>query len=281
MMGMVSYPNRREEEIKEKEKQVPGLRVFREFVFAPSADRDQLGPTPSFDDASDLVKEALHCQGTKRSESGWNMAVHYPLLRKAICDSARPSQLIGFEPCTTAKIIREYLPPGATGKMVDFCIYVNPEAEPVACSEAEKLTRTLPAQVINHTDEYALRNWPIAVSIETKRQGEERLAAAELQLGTWHTAQWRLLERLVAQTGGTFDGLPFLPAIVVHGHMWSFAATTREGETTLLWLEQVFGSSSNILGVYKTIWSLQRLAKWASDVYWPWIRENALGVSED
>jgi hypothetical protein len=269
-----------ESEINEKAKQIPRLRVFRDFVFAPAADRDELGLTPSFDEVADLVREALHCQDKKRSEAGWNMAVHYPLLRKAIGDPARQRQLVGFEPCTTAKIIREYLPVGATGKMVDFCIYVNPEVEQVACSAVDRISRMLPAQVINHTDEFALRNWPIAVSIETKRQGEERLAAAELQLGTWHTAQWRLLERLVTQSGGTFDGLPFLPAVVVHGHIWSFAATTREGETTLLWLEQGFGSTSNLLGVYKTIWGLQRLTKWVSDVYWPWFRKNALGLSE-
>ncbi|KAF4771550.1 hypothetical protein HAV15_004242 [Penicillium sp. str.  len=82
----------------------------------------------------------------------------------------------------------------------------------------ERVGRALPTQVINHTDEFVIRNWPIAVSIETKRQGEGRLAAAELQLGTgtWDT-EWSPLERLVAQSGGMFDGLPFLPAIVVHG----------------------------------------------------------------
>ena len=276
--GVIS--NNREAEIKGKAEQIPGSRIFRDFMFAPSAGRDQLGLTPSFDEVADLVKEALHCQDTKRSESGWNMAVHYPLLRRALYDPARQSHLVGFEPCTTARIIRDYLPAGATGKMVDFCICVNAEGDQVAYNAIERISRALPTQVINHTDEYALRNWPIAVSIETKRQGDERLAAAELQLGTWHTAQWSLLERLVTQSGGTFDGLPFLPAIVVHGHIWSFAATTREGETTSLWLEQGFGSTSNLLGVYKTVWGLQRLAKWTSDVYWPWFRKNALGVPE-
>ncbi|KAJ5856898.1 hypothetical protein N7455_007792 [Penicillium solitum] len=72
----------------------------------------------------------------------------------------------------------------------------------------ERVGRALPTQVINHTDEFVIRNWPIAVSIETKRQGEGRLAAAELQLGTgtWDT-EWSPLERLIAQSG----------AIVVHG----------------------------------------------------------------
>lgn len=196
-----------------------------------------------------------------------------------MCHPTRQNQLNGFEPCTTAKVIREYLHvPQAKCKMVDFCICIKPETEKIACNATRDGQQNPTWQVINHTDEYALRNWPIAVSIETKRQGEERLAAAELKLGTWHADQWRLLERLVAQAGGTFDELPFLPAAVVHGHLWSFAATTREGETTLLWLEQGSRSTSNLLGVYKVVWGLQGLAKWASDVYWPWFKKNALGL---
>lgn len=277
--GVIS--NAMEANIKEKAKNISGLRNFRDIMFAPFTDRDQLGPTPSFDDVARLVNRARHCQDLKKSESGWNMAVHYPLLDNALpreCDWGGQRQLIGFEDCTTAKIIREYLPACATGKMVDFCLCIMSEVEATAWNSIERASRDLPSQVINHTDEYGLRNRPIAVSIETKRQGEERLADAELQLGTWHAAQWKLLERLVTQNGGTLDELPFLPAVVVHGHIWSFAATTREGLTTVLWLEQEFGSTSSLHGVYKTVWGLQRLAKWASDVYWPWFKKNALGL---
>lgn len=133
--------------------------------------------------------------------------------------------------------------------------------------------------VINHTDFAPFRNRPIAVSIETKMRGGAQPATAELQLGIWHSAQWKLLEDLVARSGGSFDGLPFLPAVVVQGHEWSFAATTREERHTVLWLERGFGSSSSLLGVYKTVWGLQRLTQWASDVYWPWFKRNALGIS--
>lgn len=264
----------------DKAKHDPSFHTFLDFMFTSPSTREQLGPTPSLDDVLYLVEEAAECQATMQSESGWNMMVHHPLLYKALYGRRRRSQLVGFAPCTTAKIIREYLPTGSLPKMVDFCIYVVPEME-VAASDAVKRTRrALPCEVINHTDYLPFRNRPIAVTIETKRRGAGQLADAELQLGTWHAAQWKLLEALVAQAGGTFAGLPFLPAILVQGHDWSFAATTREGQNTVLWLEKGFGSTSSSLGVYKTVWGLQRLARWASEVYWPWFRKNALNVSE-
>ncbi|KAM6513107.1 hypothetical protein FALCPG4_015580 [Fusarium falciforme] len=269
-----------QEEIKEQAKRDLSLHVFLDYMFAAPADRDQLGPTPSLDDVAYLVEEAAECQATTQSESGWNMMVHHPLLYKAIYGCRRRNQIVGFAPCTTAKIIREYLPTTSQAKMVDFCIYLMPETEQIALNATKSLRRALPCNVINHTDIVSLRNRPIAVSIETKRRGGVQPATAELQLGTWHAAQWKFLEDLVARSGGSFDGLPFLPAIIVEGHHWSFAATTREGQQTVLWLEKEFGSTSSLLGVYKAVWGLQRLAQWAREVYWPWFRRNALGILE-
>ena len=267
-------------EIKENAEQNPSFRVFSDFMFAFPADRDQLGLTPSLDDVDYLVEEAAECQATMQSESGWNMMVHHPLLHMAVYGRRRRNQLVGFAPCTTAKIIREYLPTNLQAKMVDFCIYIMPETDDITFNATKRLRGVLPCNVINHTDFPPLRSRPIAVSIETKRRGGAQLATAELQLGIWHAAQWKLLEDLVARSGGSFDGLPFLPAIVVQGHDWSFAATTREERNTVLWLERGFGSTSSHLGVYKTIWGLQRLAQWASNVYWPWFKKNALDISD-
>jgi hypothetical protein len=141
---------------------------------------------------------------------------------------------------------------------------------------------TLPCGVINHTDFLPLRNRPVVVGIETKKRGGGDQTEAELQIGTWHAAQWKMLAQLVDDVrggGGRLDTLPFLPAVLVCGHEWSFAATTREGRKTILWLEKGFGSTTSPLGVYKTVWGLQRIARWAAEVYWPWFRDNVLGVS--
>ncbi|KAF7548362.1 hypothetical protein G7046_g8702 [Stylonectria norvegica] len=265
-------------EIKELAKTDASFRVFLDHMFAASSERQKLGQTPSLQDTTRLVKEAAECQVSRQNESGWNMMVHHPLLYLAIYGPQRLEQLVGFAPCTTAKIILEYLPATSKAKMVDFCVYLDPTADQVATSTIQTLRRSLPFQVINHTEFQPFRKRPIAISVETKSRGRAQSDTAELQLGTWHSAQWRFLHRLVSLSGGSFDGLAFLPAIVVQGHDWSFVATTREGHKTVLWLEQPLGSTSNIVGVYKIIWSLQRLAQWAAEVYWPWFRQNGLGV---
>jgi len=194
-------------------------------------------------------------------------------------------QFIGVEYCPTAGIIKEYLPTNAPGKMVDFCLFIDPENGPscventAAIKAIEDLRKVLPLSAINHTDLFFLLSRPLAVSIETKKRGGKE-EEAELQMGTWHAAQWKLLSRLVSNAGGALETLPFIPAIVVQGHEWSLGATTRENNQTILWLERRFGSTTSALGVYQIVWGLQRLARWAEDTYWPWFRKNALGIVE-
>jgi hypothetical protein len=93
--------------------------------------------------------------------------------------------------------------------------------------------------------------------------------------------QWRFLEDLVSRNGGSMDGPPFLPAIITQGHQWSFAATTREGQKTVLWLPFQFGSTDDVIGVYRTVLGLQQLCRWVGVVFWPWYKKNALGISEE
>lgn len=270
-----------EPEIKDHAKKDPEFHVFLPHMYASPQERDALGPTPPIGEVTKLVNDATEAQASRQNEAGWNMMVHWPLLDNAIHGRRRQNQLVGFACCTTAKIIKEYLPTSSQAKMVDFGIYISPEAEPSseATNAVQNLRRVLPCNVINHSDFVSLRSRPLAVSIESKKRNSINPETAELQLGTWHAAQWKFLEDLVKRSGGSFDGLPFLPAVIVNGHDWSFAATTKEGQKTILWLEKSFGSTNSSLGVFKAIWGLQRLAKWAREVYWPWYKKNALGIA--
>lgn len=169
---------------------------------------------------------------------------------------------------TSARIFTEYLPLDATTKGVDFCIVIDPAHSDVK-GRVDRLRKTRSDQdySINHCTQRQLASRPIAVSIETKRE-DTRLVEAELQIGTWHAAQWKHLSELVVQaeerrqvdllthgdegdvqppqlgagdrTGlvdrlsrATLARLPFLPAVVVQGHDWYFAASTREGDKTV------------------------------------------------
>lgn len=155
--------------------------------------------------------------------------------------------------------------------MVDFCILLSPHniaqsdsqvppntptpptfsraAAAEAANAIDALRAGLPCQSINHSDFGPLRRDPVAVSVETKRAGaggEE----ARLQVGTWHAAQWKLLAGLVADAGGDLAALPFLPAVIVTGHDWAFACTTREGRRTVCsvpnWLVCLWGGLADM-----------------------------------
>ncbi|TLS20442.1 uncharacterized protein PpBr36_11277 [Pyricularia pennisetigena] len=245
---------------------------------------------------------------------------------------------------TTARITPEILPrSSSSGKKVDYCFIINgasafdqPAME--AANRAgtwktpaqiiEKLRRRTPGTSINHTDFGPLNKWPIALSVETKRPGESG-EKAELQVGVWQAAQWRLLEwqrqeqkhklqisrhsqqslaamdvederiegeamvRVMGQNNAAVTvtsqtsippitpDLAFLPALIIVGHDWKFAATTREdcdGGRTVLWTESTIGSTSNLLGIYRIIWCVRRLARYVEERHWPWYSEHILGL---
>jgi len=71
----------------------------------------------------------------------------------------------------------------------------------------------------------------------------------------------------------------FLQVILVHGHEWVFAATIREANETILWVATTpFGSTGDVLGVYKIVRVVQELAVWSRDTYWHWYKGNVLGM---
>jgi len=121
---------------------------------------------------------------------------------------------------------------------VDFAIYLRPSFSDVASdrTEAAEALRNLrsaaPELSANHTDMEPLKEGPITVSVETKRSGDGA-DKAELQIGTWQAAQWKMLAQQTERVGGSLQGLPFLPCLIIHGHDWNFAATSREGTKTV------------------------------------------------
>ncbi|EFQ36759.1 hypothetical protein CGRA01v4_15097 [Colletotrichum graminicola] len=268
-------------------------------AFDASGQRDRLGPTPSVDDVRDILQEALRCQGLVHTEHGWNCSVHFPLLKLALHGAGgRKKQLVDLDLCTHAKPLPAYRSPYTSRPthMVDFCINLCPRQagpEYAYAVRAIDLMRTkLPYNSINHTGHNPLLRDPISVSIETKRpaEGEQKQA---LQVGVWQAAQWQHLEELVRmrllEAGEplctqercyeVLDQLAFLPAIFVRGHEWSFAATMREGQKTILWREVPMGTTRNVLGIYRIVYAIQLLAEYSRNHFWPWYLRAVLGIS--
>ncbi|GJC88133.1 hypothetical protein ColLi_10971 [Colletotrichum liriopes] len=251
----------------------------------------------------DILRRADKCLRDLYSESSWNVEVHKPVLDWVLrIGSPYGEAFIDLMYCPSAQISSAFKPEDAPSKMVDFCIFVqtprqSPEYERIIqlCKSAR------PSQSINHTDSGSLFKDPIAISIETKRHGEN-WDEAMLQMGTWHAAQLRsiawtpkrkplptLALGYSAVVGhGTTSGPPsakieFVPGIIIQGHTWKFVATVRgrEGERPTLYDAVPLGDTQSAFGVLRLFVALQRLKFWARDDFWPAFRCEVLGFCAD
>ncbi|KAL8398565.1 hypothetical protein RB596_005918 [Gaeumannomyces avenae] len=243
--------------------------------------------SPSLQCVQEILDAATECHEEWYDEAGWNATVHFPLLRLAI---PRRSQ-VNVTPCTSARIQRDYLPASSqNGNMVDFCLSIDPKwpkgrmATTPALQAIDGISSRLPGSSINHTDFSALSQKPIAVSIETKCLGGS-VKTAEVQLGVWQAAQWKMLDTLTKLKPERDPSEPpppspprpnFLPAIYIVGHEWKFAAAIKRGDETILLTECLLGSTNRVQNIYKIIWAVRRLARYSAEQYWPWFLSNIL-----
>jgi len=117
--------------------------------------------------------------------------------------------------------------------MVDFAIYLRPQQcvqETEAAARLQSLRLAAPELSANHTDMEALLQGPITISIETKRENDS-VYQADLQMGTWQAAQWKMLTQQAAEN--SLLELAFLPCLLIYGHDWTFAASSRSGTKTV------------------------------------------------
>jgi hypothetical protein len=131
---------------------------------------------------------------------------------------------------TTATISHTYRPQHIPSKKVDFVLALDPRADVHQTTTVkEAINRILresgPAPTVNHTSCDALIYYPIAITIETKRQDSGKGSQAQLQIGVFSQAQWAHLEKLGADKGA-LARLGFLPGLVVNGDTWELVATT-------------------------------------------------------
>ncbi|RKK62658.1 hypothetical protein BFJ69_g16985 [Fusarium oxysporum] len=217
--------------------------ILSNFLF--SEQRDQLGETPPPEIVHRILHQAAYCNSKSCSEADWNMEVHHRVLEAAL----RPLQ-----GCQMSQLFDFRLSP--------------------------------------------LSDNPIAISIETKKTGEG-WENAKLQMEIWMAAHWQFLRKLLdlrqraanesssmKQAEGVIAPnsvadkvwqLPkFMPGIIIQGHDWHLIITTPEGEKTIFWQKQSFGDTWSSKGIYKIIYNLQLLRKWAQEEYWTWLRELLL-----
>ncbi|KUI73339.1 hypothetical protein VM1G_08905 [Cytospora mali] len=251
--------------------------------------REDMGPTPYVQDVLPILEWAARCYSMAAREEMWNAMVHVPLLQLALQGGHRVPErqddvTVELTQCKSARLIKEYLPATEIScKQVGLCFHLNVDS--MAQQAIDALRATLPLASINHIDMESLISHPIAVSCESEELGSDGgVTEAKLQTGTWHAAHWKLLKDLIARQPDKHAEKPtlppFLPAIIVAGHDWSFAATTlKPDDTQVLWAEYPFGHTRDAAGVYKVVCGLQIFKRWAKNDYWPWYRRCVLGLN--
>ncbi|KAI1654250.1 hypothetical protein F4813DRAFT_382840 [Daldinia decipiens] len=241
-----------------------------------------------------VFESARECLNEDHAEATWNTLVHWPVFELALgsiadvaeaanpvsaprdqaeCESRQQPIRVRGMPCTTARLIDRT----HGSKMVDYCIFVEPQAR-----EATKIAQLRERFLyINHTDYYPLRRRPIVLSAESKKPGENA-RNAQLQLSVWQAAQWAILEKMLSAGEETERpaAVPFLPALIIQGHEWHFAASTRFNNETILWIQQPIGATESILGIFQIVRALRHIAAWIRGTYWPWYRRAVLHLQE-
>ncbi|KAJ3531693.1 hypothetical protein NM208_g8768 [Fusarium decemcellulare] len=246
------------------------------YAFKTDQETQVDGNLPSLSWVQKLVKRAAECLIDREGEASWNADVHAPILEHVFrSDRFRSSGLGDFRCCPSAQILPSFKPRDAPSKMVDFCVFVRPESNSPEEQSINTICQSRPGFSINHTDLGNFCKHPIALSIETKRPGEHR-DRATLQMGTWHSSQWRSLRYPLFQPR-TAGSIEFLPGIIIQGHDWQFVATILDQNHKALLLTGVrIGGTETELAVYSLIVALQHLREWIKDVYWPAFIEDML-----
>ncbi|KAK2022625.1 hypothetical protein LX32DRAFT_645355 [Colletotrichum zoysiae] len=249
--------------------------------FEPDGEQRRRGPATSYRTVERIVKTSHFCTQEQVDEAGWGTEVHHLVLEAALRrpGAAVRDGMVNFFHIPTASVHGTR----AGSRMVDYCMLVDCPviaSEEPSLDDAIRRARNLSGRdTLNHTPLFLLRDKPISLSIECKKR-DGGLHNADLQISSWHAAQWRYLSMMCRKTGADLSGLPFLPGLVVSGAEWYFVATTRNGNRTTLWTRRCIGATTNVVGTYQIIRTIQYFSWWTQTMYWPWYMENVLGLVE-
>lgn len=103
------------------------------------------------------------------------------------------------------------------GKMVDYAIYLQPDAQMGKAINKILLTLGKEAQSVNQTMYPPIRQRPIAVSVETKVPFTGG-ATADVQLATWTGAGLTRIRQMLQANANDAETIPTIPALSAHGH---------------------------------------------------------------
>jgi len=269
--------------------------IFDDFNFRPfsgkeieqQATRCSLSHNDLWTRAEEILEAGLDCKNKSMAEASWNSEVHSRLLHLALRGWWQ-SKSIWYRDITAARTHDVTLLPRVAGgvpmqsKMVDYALILETWS-PDLHEGVIKTLRSEGKPSINHTGMESVRFSPIAVSIETKR-GTIEEDTANVQLATWVSAHFARLRQLLNARKDVEDehDLPVLPLVMVQGHQWRlmFAHSrmgAQEEQKILIFGPLLLGCTDMMLGIYKIVEAVRRLAQWVDKDYKPWFEKEVLG----
>ncbi|KAH7303584.1 hypothetical protein B0I35DRAFT_364691 [Stachybotrys elegans] len=218
-----------------------------------------------------ITTRATECSRMLSNEDAWSNLVQSPLLDMFVHDMQdSPGQdMLDFLPCTTTSIDPIYHRFPDSASRVDYVLQLFPERDVTISSHGDALLGMRPC--FNWTADRLLQQYPLAISIETKRYGGDTVKG-EQQLGIWHAAHWEFLISRAGQDAA--EDLGILPSVIVNGYTWSLVVSTRRQGTTTILCSMEFGSTGSVTGVFQVLAGMRRLRAWSLNVLWPWYKQH-------
>lgn len=232
-----------------------------------------------------IVESTNSCFVQGDSEACWNAEVHDRVFHLALWRNAATPEVY-YKNITTARISDASLLPldpvrgVMSAKLVDYAMIINPphQAEPGESAIYDAIAAKEIATAglsINQTNAEYVHRKPLVINVETKA-GAKGDVKVRIQLGTWLVAHFKRLRQLTTETAQ----LPSLPVLSVQGKSWwLLLATLRPSGQIHLIEGRMFGETSSVLGVYKVVAVIRRLARWIKDDYRPWFEREVLDMT--
>ncbi|KAK4551670.1 hypothetical protein LTR86_011001 [Recurvomyces mirabilis] len=258
--------------------------LAQNVTYSPDSERANLGMAPGMRDIARICRQAKGCQQRNETEAAWNSHVDGPLM-SLIGELSPHRSTIGSTNVTTARLNPRYKPTVAVdhgplaGKVVDFVFFLEPS------EVTESFFGHLPwfpnhGHDFNHTLHGPIANRPIAISVETKREGEGQ-STGRAQLDIWVAAHLNRLQDL----GSAETELPIVPLLLTQGPVWSLLLARRERDGEI-WITTIYeritlGDISMPSGVFKVTSSLLLLMHWAQTVFRVWLERLLISANDE
>ena len=219
--------------------------------------------------AGKIKEKASECRNLSLAEPSWNGEVHLRILNLALA-KGRKSMGVWYRDVTTTRIRDKSLKEtNEQSKTVDFCLIMEDKRTQLNVIE---LVKAKDLQSINHADAEYLRFCPIGASIETKKAHINEIEA-DIQVSLWVKAHYAKLRQLAPKS----QRLPILPLITTLGNDWYFMlAEIRNRNHIYIHRGESVGSTSSMLGIFKILAAIRRLAQWVYEEYRPWFETEVI-----